>query len=721
MHKLLESLRAHIKSRVGTRIAFLFILCALVPIALVLVFSYFRVLKELDERATVGLREESKRLASTIVERLTFLERDFNIVADTILNGREFSPDARIVSETAVLPQPFTSVISVDGDGEITSRLGGRRQAPALSEKDKQRLLQGETVILTATGAGSIREIHMVRSTDPSNPERGKVCGVVNPNYLWSMLSDSKPVYVTQMCILDESDSIVYAYAPWTAKFMRELKRSTEKTSSANFGMSEYGRSYFVATWSPNLEYHFGIQKWTIVLSQPKDTWLDPISSLRREFLLLILLSFWVVLFLTITEVRRRLIPLSELSVGTRKIAESNFESRVDIRTGDEFEDLGDSFNKMAETIGQQFKKLNAIGDVDQALLSAVNMDDVARQALNGLRDIYSDRNLGVTLVGSNGTARHQFYVAVPGSREPVADQIEPLAAQSIATLTGNPGGIRFPVGRERPDYLVPMDSNDTQAIFVMPIILDNTLEGMICMEDTVNTAPAENEEHLCHLADQLALGIANARLLSRLRKTNWGIVHALARAVDAKSSWTQGHSQRVTQVSLAIAREMGYGAKELEIMERGGLLHDIGKIGISAAILDKPSKLTEEERMIVQEHPRIGRRIVEPLDVEDDIVNFVSQHHERFDGRGYPLGLSGHDISLSGRIAAVADCVDAVGADRPYRKAMEFTEVIEIIESDSGKAFDPEVVAAFHRIAGCFNSLEELVATEPLHHSGEG
>jgi putative nucleotidyltransferase with HDIG domain len=721
MHRILESLRAQIKSRVGTRIAFLFIVCAMVPIALVLVFAYFRVLKQLDERAIFGLREESKRVASTIVERLTFLERDVGIIADTIVNGRELTKDASIVSETAVMPQPFTSVISVDADGEATSHLGNNQQVPALSDTDTLRLLQGGTVILTAKGAGSIREIHMVRTMDLTNPGRGRIYSIVNPDYLWNMFSDSKPIYIAQMCILDESDSVVYAYAPRTTKFMRELKRNTEKSSSAVFELSEHGRNHIVAAWSPNLEYHFGIRKWTIVLSQPEDTLLDPILGLRREFLLLVLLSFWVVLFLTITEVRRRLIPLSELSVGTREIAETNFESRVDIRTGDEFEDLGESFNKMAETIGQQFKKLNAIGDVDHALLSAVSMDDVAKQALTGLRDIYSNRNVGVTLVGSNGTARHQFYVAIPGTREPVADQIEPLATQTIATLTGNPGGIRFPVGRERPDYLCPMDSNDTQAIFVMPIILDNNLEGMICMEDTVNTTPAKDEEHLCHLADQLALGIANARLVGRLRKMNWGIVYALARAVDAKSSWTQGHSQRVTQVSLAIAREMGYGPKELEIMERGGLLHDIGKIGISASILDKPSKLTEKERMIIQEHPRIGRRIVEPIDVEDDVVNIVSQHHERFDGNGYPLGLSGYDISLSGRIAAVADCVDAVGADRPYRKAMDFSEVIDLVKSDADKAFDPEVVAAFCSIVKRFNSLEELVASEPLHHSVEG
>lgn len=167
------------------------------------------------------------------------------------------------------------------------------------------------------------------------------------------------------------------------------------------------------------------------------------------------------------------------------------------------------------------------------------------------------------------------------------------------------------------------------------------------------------------------------------------------SRAIDANSPWTAGHSERVTALALRIAHTMGIGAKGLQIVHRGGLLHDIGKIGIPPAILDKPDKLEPWETEIMRNHVKVGIRILEPIECFKDLLRVVAEHHERCDGSGYPKGLTGDRISLHARIVAVADTYDALTSDRPYRKGIPEAKAMEILKDNSGTQFDPKVVAA--------------------------
>ena len=172
--------------------------------------------------------------------------------------------------------------------------------------------------------------------------------------------------------------------------------------------------------------------------------------------------------------------------------------------------------------------------------------------------------------------------------------------------------------------------------------------------------------------------------------------IFLLARAIDAKSLWTAGHSERVTQLALKIGRVMGLNQKELDDLHRGGLLHDIGKIGIAPEILDKAGKLTDEEYELMREHVRIGARILEPIQAYADVIPIVLQHHEYYDGSGYPDGIYGESISLGARIFTVADHYDALISDRPYRAGLAPEVVLGFIKNGAGKKFDPMVVEAF-------------------------
>jgi putative nucleotidyltransferase with HDIG domain len=140
----------------------------------------------------------------------------------------------------------------------------------------------------------------------------------------------------------------------------------------------------------------------------------------------------------------------------------------------------------------------------------------------------------------------------------------------------------------------------------------------------------------------------------------------------------------------------MGWADRQVETLFRGGLLHDIGKIGIPLAILDKPGKLTDEEYAKVKDHSAIGAKILEPIKAYADIIPMVIQHHERYDGKGYPSGLAGQAIDINARILAVADVYDALISSRPYRQGWIEDKVITLLKNEAGRQFDPQVVEAF-------------------------
>ena len=174
-------------------------------------------------------------------------------------------------------------------------------------------------------------------------------------------------------------------------------------------------------------------------------------------------------------------------------------------------------------------------------------------------------------------------------------------------------------------------------------------------------------------------------------------VMFALARTVEAKSRYTQGHTERVTEYATALAARIGMPENERETLRRGASLHDIGKIGIPDAILDKPGKLTFEEYELVKKHPAEGVRIAEPLKSIRDTIPLIRWHHERLDGRGYPDGLFGAAIPLSVRVLSVADVYDALASERPYRPAMPHDECRRVmVENAAGGGLDPDLVAVF-------------------------
>jgi response regulator RpfG family c-di-GMP phosphodiesterase len=204
-------------------------------------------------------------------------------------------------------------------------------------------------------------------------------------------------------------------------------------------------------------------------------------------------------------------------------------------------------------------------------------------------------------------------------------------------------------------------------------------------------------EDHLEELVEQRTAELDQA--LNSLEDAYRSTLKALTAALETRDLETHGHSERVVSYSMRLGQEYGLDGERLKSLEFGSLLHDIGKIGVPDLILRKPAKLTSEEWVLMREHPVHGQQILRGIKFLEGAARVVAQHHEKWDGSGYPLGLSAEDIDICARIFSVADAFDAITSDRVYRKGKPYQAAALELDEWAGKQFDPKVVAAFHRV----------------------
>jgi putative nucleotidyltransferase with HDIG domain len=204
-------------------------------------------------------------------------------------------------------------------------------------------------------------------------------------------------------------------------------------------------------------------------------------------------------------------------------------------------------------------------------------------------------------------------------------------------------------------------------------------------------------ENHLEELVEQRTAELDQT--LNSLEDAYRSTLKALTAALETRDLETHGHSERVVTYSLRLGRAYGLDAVRMKALEFGSLLHDIGKIGVPDLILRKPAKLTEEEWVLMREHPTHGQQILRGIEFLEGAARVVAQHHEKWDGSGYPLGLQGEEIDLCARIFSVADAFDAMTSDRVYRKGKPYQDAARELDDWAGKQFDPKVVEAFHGV----------------------
>jgi len=281
--------------------------------------------------------------------------------------------------------------------------------------------------------------------------------------------------------------------------------------------------------------------------------------------------------------------------------------------------------------------------------------------------------------------------ITMPGmSGLDMIPHIKELSPDTVVVMISGMQTVESAIGALRLgafDYLMkPFDLRQVEAV------VKRALEH----HDLV-VAKQRYENHLEELVEQRTAELDRA--LNSLEGAYRSTLKALTAALETRDSETHGHSERVVSYSLRLGREYGLSSEDMKSLEFGSLLHDIGKIGVPDSILRKPAKLTEEEWVRMREHPLHGQQILRGIEFLQGASRVVAQHHEKWDGTGYPCGLRSEDIDICARIFSVADAFDAITSDRVYRRGKPYEAAAQELDDWAGRQFDPKVVEAFHRV----------------------
>jgi len=687
-----------LRSRVARRIFVLFVCCALLPIIILAVLSYNRVTQQLNEETQKRLKQAAKDVGHAIAERLFSLESHLKETAfDKSSMGSNLTLRAPAEGVKVFLKERFESLIIIADQHENILLFGDGQNTPELTVEQKQRIRSGGTCVWSNQSPDFRNHVFMSMAVDPGSPRRGILLGDISPTYLWGPSSELPIPPMTELCILDQWNNVLFSSVPGLVSFPEEVKVQMGRSALGQFEWIHGEKGYLASYRYLHLQGTLLTQKWTVVLSESKSDALAPAAYFKKIFLLTLLLSLWVVLLLSVVQIRKSMIPLEKLQEGTKRIAGQDSDTPVTIKSGDEFEELAASFNQMASQLSKQFNTLTMLNEIDRAILSATETEKIVEVVLACMHNVSPCDHVSVTLLDSGRKMTGRTYIGDGKGKERTVEAIV-IEPDELQILKDHPEYLFVELDGATPNYLAAMVRTGVKTFWVLPIILKQRPSGFITLGwSPQSTVPSrEDLSRGRQLADQMGVALSNASLLRELNELNWGTLEALARAIDAKSPWTAGHSERVTTLGLKIGQLLGLTEEQMDVLHRAGLLHDIGKLGIPKEILDKEGKLTKGEERIMREHVRLGLRILEPIAAYDDVVPVVLQHHEYFNGQGYPDGVAGEAISLGGRIFAVADSFDALTSNRPYRHAVSREYAIELIKQGSGSRYDPNIVQAF-------------------------
>ncbi len=387
--------------------------------------------------------------------------------------------------------------------------------------------------------------------------------------------------------------------------------------------------------------------------------------------------------------------PLAELADGARRVADGDFSTKVRVEGSQEIEQLGEAFNEMTDSLRERSESLTkkvlelaTLYEMSRALGSTLDMDELLGSVLDSALRIF-DLDLGYVALRD----RESSVLSIRAVRGGMSDAVNAVRSSMSEWVVREGRPLIFnpdPTGEGQVDVVT-----GARAALCVPLSSSEGTIGSITVgsEDLEYRFNAEDVRLLSTIANHVAIAIGNIELFSSLQDAYLATVRSLAAAVDAKDSFTRGHSDRVATYATRIAQRLGVAHEQRVALEMAAYLHDIGKIGVPEEILLKPGRLTEPEMAEMRHHPLIGANILKQVAFPWAITPVVRHHHEHFDGSGYPAGLKGEEIPLLARILTAADSFEAMTADRPYRRGFSEAEAIEELRRCAGTQFDPRVV----------------------------
>lgn len=367
------------------------------------------------------------------------------------------------------------------------------------------------------------------------------------------------------------------------------------------------------------------------------------------------------------------------------KIKEVETANRTVIALSKEVKSKNIELEKVAE-------RLRQINDVGKMLSSVIETDELIRLIIKTTAELLYAEKGAIHLKQYEKpslTLRYQHGVGIEDSSD-ISLDFKPFYGSLMEG--GNPVIIHADDTNKKVSYGI-----SNSAIGVSLKLKGQVIGAMLLEDKRDGTSFTDDElELLTTLANQAMVAIENAWLYERVKNNYFATIQSLVNALEANDRYTKGHSDRVRYLSVELGKYIGLDYRELEVLEHAAILHDIGKIGIDSMILNKEGKLTANEYGLVKAHPLIGDEILGPIATLSGVRTTIIQHHERYNGGGYPYGITGEEISLKARILAVVDTFDAMLTERPYRRSLPLLRTKEELRRGRGTQFDPYIVNAF-------------------------
>lgn len=392
--------------------------------------------------------------------------------------------------------------------------------------------------------------------------------------------------------------------------------------------------------------------------------------------------------------------PLKKLATNAIMISEGEEVGSLQMRRRDEIGVLSNALCNMRGDLNERLLAMEIMNKIDKAVLSSISRNDLLSRVVGFVCD-YIDKSTVVMALRDEVGGGYELTSAVRQS-EPVIMIDNPYIPDELLSSTSREmfrTARVFSEDRNLTEVLIKQLNlpKKTKRFYNVPIYLqEHYLGSLLVIKADQQSFTEEQQQTLRKLGDQVGVALQSVQAVEEMNSLQIGSIRALSRAIDAKSEWTAGHSDRVAELSEKLGIAAGLGETDLRRLVISALLHDIGKIGVSESLLDKPGKLTNEEFDLIKQHPDMGYKIIANIPDYEDISDGIRFHHERWNGKGYPLGLKGKETPLFGRIIAIADVFDALSEERPYRKGWSFDECIQFITDKRGIDFDPELADKF-------------------------
>lgn len=521
-----------------------------------------------------------------------------------------------------------------------------------------------------------------------------------------------------------------------------EMPLASMSQSGGEKDIARLGRQF---TYEQNKEKYLGASMpvsselgWKVIVVQPYKEVADAVFRLGNKIIFVGAIALLTAFALALYRAHRVITPIGELLAAVDEISRGDYRKRVKVRRRDEIGSLALAFNRMTSTLEEKItalqesqsqlreafhqltldaqrrkqtnldllrkvKELTSISEITQAISNSLDQHIVLNTIVDTINKVMGFKHCSIKLLDKKSNS---LLIRVSsGLGEEYLSKRPTVVGHGIS---GRAAKERQPVIIEdlASDARVPEDhilvKLGIQAMISYPLLTRDNVMGVLNIYSNERHIFNEDELRLLAiLANQAASAIQNATLYDDLRESYLNTIQALSMTIDAKDPYTHGHSKRVSEISVLIGNQIGLDADQLELLKYAGDLHDIGKIGISELIIAKEGKLTVDEYEIVKTHPLVGETIIEPVPFLSQIKEVIRHHHERYDGYGYPDGLTGETIPQMSRIILIADSYDAMTSDRPYRKALTHDEAVIEIRKHGGTQFDPALVEAFLSVFG--------------------